>query len=210
MKRVLLTVILALWGTHPVHTYAQQRYDGPIIDMHLHAKTKIFRERQFCFPKPCEGAVTLAKNAADLKPMTLDAMARNNIVLGVISDKKNWVLPWTESEGDRFLTGIAFDDPSHVSLDELRDLVTSGRVQVLGELFSQYEGIAIDDPSLEPFFLRWPMSWIFPFLFMSWASAVPRISTRIWAIPCDLYLCFRSIQVCVFIWKMRAGRFSKR
>ena len=152
MKRVLLTVILALWGTHPVDANAQQRYDGPIIDMHLHATSKIFRKRQFCFPKPCEGAVTLAKDAADLKPMTLDAMARNNIVLGVISEKKDWVLPWTESEGEKFLSGIAFDDPSHVSLDELRDLVTSGRVQVLGELFSQYKGIAIDDPSLEPFF----------------------------------------------------------
>jgi predicted TIM-barrel fold metal-dependent hydrolase len=102
MKHVLLTVILIVWGTHPVDANAQQRYDGPIIDMHLHAKAKIFRERQFCFPQPCEGAVTLAKNAADLKPMTLDAMARNNIVLG--------------------------------------------------ELFSQYKGIAIDDPSLEPFF----------------------------------------------------------
>ncbi len=152
MKRMLLTVILALCGANPVETSAQHRYDGPVIDMHLHAKTEVSAERQYCFPKPCEGAATLVKNAAELKPMTLDAMARNNIVLGVISESQEKVPPWTESEGDRFLTGISFGDPSYVSLNELRDLFTSGRVQVLGEIHSQYQGIAIDDPSLDPFF----------------------------------------------------------
>ena len=149
--RTISATLLACLIAAPSSLHAQEHYDGPIIDMHLHAKTKVGAERQYCFPQPCEGAVTLVKNAADLKPMTVDAMARNNIVLGVISERKAWVLPWTESEGDRFLTGISFGDPSHVSLDELRDLVTSGRVQVLGEITAQYWGFAIDDPWLDPY-----------------------------------------------------------
>ncbi len=136
----------------PAEGQRPSRYDGPIIDMHLHAKTDIGPERRFCFPQPCEGAPTLAKSADDLKPMTLDAMARNNIVLGVVSETPEKVLPWTEAEGERFLTGILVADPRGVSLDHLRELFTSGRAQVLGEITAQYEDIAIDDPSLDPLF----------------------------------------------------------
>ena len=136
----------------PAEGQRPSRYDGPIIDMHLHAKTDVGRERRFCFPQPCEGAPTLAKSADDLKPMTLEAMARNNIVLGVVSETPEKVLPWTEAEGERFLTGILVADPRRVSLDVLRELFTTGRAQVLGEITAQYEGIAIDDPLLDPLF----------------------------------------------------------
>jgi len=153
MKAITVNIALFLL---PLASAAGQekagRYEGPIIDMHLHAKTEIFAERRFCNPQPCEGAVTRVKNAADLKPMTLEAMARNNIVLGVISETPERVLPWTESHRDKFLTGISFGHPSDVSLSELRNLFTSGRAQVLGEVHSQYEGYSLDDPSLDPFF----------------------------------------------------------
>jgi predicted TIM-barrel fold metal-dependent hydrolase len=146
---VVLTICCTFSVAAPVDPEA---YNGPIIDMHQHADAEIFRDKQFCFPQPCEGAPTKAKTAADLKPMTLDAMERNNIVLGVISEMPDNVLDWTASEGGRYLVGINIGDPDEIPLDELRELFTSGQAHVLGEIFSQYEGVAINDPSLDPLF----------------------------------------------------------
>lgn len=127
------------------------RYQGPIIDMHLHAQASIWSERQLCFPRPCEGGgPTLAKSADELKPMTDAAMARNDVVLGVISGALEAVLPWTEGEEGRLRTGVV--RPSRVPLDSLRALLASGRVQVVGEMNEQYFGIAVDDPALDPVF----------------------------------------------------------
>lgn len=146
---VLLTVCCSFATADPLDS---ARYQGPIIDMHQHADAEIFADRQFCFPQPCEGAPTRAKSAADLKPMTLDAMERNNIVLSVISEMPDNVMSWTASEGDKYLVGINIGDPNEIPLDELRGYFTSRRAHVLGEVFSQYKGVAINDPSLDPLF----------------------------------------------------------
>ena len=103
--------------------------------MHLHADDRIAgRERRYCFPKPCEGAPTQAKSADDLKRLTLGAMARNNVVLAIVSGLLDVVLRWTENEGARFRTGIVLLRPDDVPLDKLRALYTSGRAQVMGEI----------------------------------------------------------------------------
>ena len=130
------------------------RYVGPIIDVHLHALDTIAagRERRYCFPKPCEGAPTQAKNADDLKRLMLAAMARNNVVLGIVSGPLDVVLRWTENEGARFRTGVVLLRPDDVPLDKLRALYTSGRAQIIGEIGVQYSGIAIDDPSVDSLF----------------------------------------------------------
>ena len=152
MQRVILAVLTMYAAIAAAEPLVATPYDGPIIDMHQHADVEIFADRQFCFPQPCEGAVTKAKNAAELKPMTLEAMKRNNIVLGVISEMPDNVLEWAASERDKYLVGINIGDPEDIQLGELRGLFTSGKAQVLGEVFSQYKGIAIDDPSLDPLF----------------------------------------------------------
>ena len=96
------------------------RYDGPIIDVHLHAQTEIWSVRRPCRPAPCIDSATLAKSADELKPMTLKAMQRNNIVMGVVSEVPNKVLPWTNEDG-RFLTGILINTPDQYAVAELRD-----------------------------------------------------------------------------------------
>lgn len=127
-------------------------YSGPIIDMHLHAKAVIDRSTRFCFPQPCEGAPTLTKNAKDLKRLTIEAMIRNNIVLGILNDAPDNVLSWTEDEREIFMTGIDIGDPKDIDLPRIKELFTTGRAQVLGEIWSQYMGVPIDDPRLDPVF----------------------------------------------------------
>jgi uncharacterized protein len=148
----LAIVALFVMTSSPDTLLAQSvpRYDGPIIDMHLHAYASLFADRQYCFPQPCEGAPTKAKRADDLKPMTLLAMERHNIVMGVVSGPLDTVLSWAEGDRERFRAGVM--RPSRVPIAKLEELHRSGRLRVLGEMNEQYAGIPIDDPALDPLF----------------------------------------------------------
>lgn len=141
---------LALTFAGPALAEEPERYDGPIIDMHLHALEWRDAKRRYCFPQPCQGEETIAQDVAEVRAMTLEAMDRHGIVLGVVSGMPSEVLPWAKGEEERLLVGIMA--PSRVPFEELRTLFTSGRAQVLGEMNEQYFGIPIDDPSLDPLF----------------------------------------------------------
>jgi len=86
----------------------------------------------------------------ELRPAALAAMEKYNVVLAVVSGGRDEVLPWTDGAEDKFMTGIAIWRPDDISYTELKGLLESGRVQVLGELALQYEAVPIDDPSVDP------------------------------------------------------------
>ena len=148
----MLILLLAGCLIIPSPGRAGQYYDGPIIDTHQHADSELRATYRICLPRPCDAAATVAKTAAELKPMTLEAMRRNNIVLAVVMDNVANVQAWTDGEGDLMLTGLGVGDPKDRPVHTLRPLFVSGRAQVLGEIFSQYEGITLDDPGLDPYF----------------------------------------------------------
>jgi hypothetical protein len=154
MSRSSWAVVAALAASAaPTSTALGQkvsRYEGPIIDMHLHAIPNLFADRQYCFPQPCEGAPTRAKSVDDLKPMTLAAMERNHIVMGVISGPLDSVLSWTEGDQNRFRAGV--QRPTRAPIEKLEQLLRSGRIHVLGEITEQYAGIPVDDSALDPLF----------------------------------------------------------
>ena len=127
------------------------RYDGPIIDVHLHAEGEVSVENRPCKPAPCTRSPTLATSGAEIKVMTLAAMARNNVVLGLVSDLPARVFDWVEGH-DEFVVGVMVETPSDVGLPELRAWLESGRAHYIGEVTAQYAGVPIDDPSLDPLF----------------------------------------------------------
>ena len=57
-----------------------------------------------------------------------------------------------EAAPDRFIAAAAVFDPDLIDLDKLRAEYEAGRLGGLGEMGVQYEGIAADDPRLEPFY----------------------------------------------------------
>jgi len=149
--RIFALFFISLFlGLHSAFAFESGRYQGPIIDMHLHAQVDVGQKRQFCFPQPCVGALTQSDNAADVREGTLRAMIENNIVLGIVSDYPENVFHWVEGEEDRFWVGILY--PSEIPIDELEGYFTSGRARVMGEMGEQYKGIAADDPVLDPIF----------------------------------------------------------
>ncbi len=85
--------------------------------------------------------------------LALEAMDRNNIVLGVVTDDAlDRVYQWAEAAPGRFLTGAAVPSPSRWDTAFLRAEFEAGRLQVLGEIGTQYQGFAPNDPALDPFF----------------------------------------------------------
>lgn len=160
MKAATLPGLCALLLTASALAQDSERYNGPIIYMHLHGGHEAgkFRTepdgtplRRFCFPEPCFHSPARVQKASDIRPMTLEAMKKHNIVLGVLSDQPPGIFEWRTADPDRFLLGY-FMHPSEVGLSEFREQFQSGKFQVLGELAFQYDDIAIDEPLLEPMF----------------------------------------------------------
>jgi len=150
MKRcssLLFSISIFLMATSTIQAQDKRL---PVIDMHLHSQTTIWTDHRICFPQPCAGLPSMVNDPDELRPAALAAMEKYNVVLAVVSGGRDEVLPWTDGEEDKFMTGIAIWRPDDISYAELKGLLESGRVQVLGELALQYKAVPIDDPSVEP------------------------------------------------------------
>ena len=152
-----LTVALVLLSL-PAPATAQ----NPVIDVHMHALTAAQRDRAGvpmdppCAPAGCLPFSTIVREDADVMRLALDAMDRNNIVLGVISGMQlgagDDLRSWLSSSPGRFLAGSGFFNPVSADTAFLREGLSSGRIKVIGEIGSQYRGYAPDDEALEPFY----------------------------------------------------------
>ena len=158
MKKLHLALLLVVT---PAVAAAQENTRAPIIDMHLHGGYKAGKFqtepdgaplRRLCFPEPCVHHAAQVQKAADILPLTLEAMNRHNVVLGVVSDQPPPALAWKAADADRFMLGFFMRHPSQVGLSELGERFSSGEFQVLGELALQYRDVAIDDSLLDPMF----------------------------------------------------------
>ncbi len=134
------------------------RYEGPIIDMHMHANSVkrgadgVPLSRP-CNPMPCQGPPAQATTGEEVLNLTLEAMDRHNIVLGFLSQwPLNAVYRWVEAAPDRFIASPLIRDPDLIDLDQLRVEYDAGRLGGLGELALPYAGVSPSDPRLEPFF----------------------------------------------------------
>ena len=122
----------------------------PVIDMHMHSYTFIWDDKRICTPQPCEGLASKISDSDQLRPAALAEMEKYNVVLAVVSGVRDEVLAWTDGEEDKFMTGIEIWRPDDIAYSDLKHLLESGRVQVLGELALQYKAVPIGDPSVDP------------------------------------------------------------
>ncbi len=131
---------------------------GPKIDMHMHAWTSALRGPDGePFPIPClwpdcESRPTVVRTDEDVRDLALEAMDRHNVVLAVITDgidgNLDRVYEWADAAPGRFLAGAAVADPAQADTAFLQEEFAAGRLHVIGEIVSQYVGIAPNDPSL--------------------------------------------------------------
>jgi uncharacterized protein len=86
---------------------------------------------------------------------TIEQMDRSNVVKAVISgDEGDFEasLRWKAKSPERFIVGYCFDNPAKADLAFIRKEAKAGRLHVVGEIAPQYEGIAPNDPLLEPIY----------------------------------------------------------
>jgi predicted TIM-barrel fold metal-dependent hydrolase len=153
----------------------QARERLPIIDMHLHASAvapaaprlgrctpvsgypawdqrrpwpEVYAERMR--QPPCPDPVWSAPNDEALMRSTISTMERLNI-FGVLSGSAERVAAWRAAAPGRFWPGLGFQIRPESSPDTLRSLHRDGRLAVLAEVATIYDGIAPDDARLEPY-----------------------------------------------------------
>jgi uncharacterized protein len=175
MRRSILAGAALLLFSAPT---AAQR--PPIIDMHLHAlaadeqgppplgmctplrgfdawdQRRPYQEQfleRFQHP-PCPDPVWSPRTDDEVRSRTLAVMERLNVV-GVLSGPPERVEAWRRTRPERFIPGGELSLQPSQTVERFREMHRAGRLAVLGEVTTQYAGIAPDDPRLEPF---WAMA----------------------------------------------------
>ena len=122
----------------------------PIIDVHVHAY-----ERNDAWtrgaPNPVTGRPLTATTEQAHMQASLAEMRKYNIVKAVVSNHFPAVTRWQAAAPDRIIPSYGFDDPSVPDIGFLRSEHAAGRLMALGEIAIQYEGIAPNDPRMEPY-----------------------------------------------------------
>ncbi len=131
----------------------------PIIDMHMHAFDKMLRTPDGTpIPPPRYPDKSIMRGSAlvtrdeDLLRLTLEAMEKYNIVIGIISWDLKTVYEWKDSAPKKFLAGQIIRDPRTIDITALRKEFIEGKLDIMGEIAAQYRGYPPNDPALEPIY----------------------------------------------------------
>jgi predicted TIM-barrel fold metal-dependent hydrolase len=120
----------------------------PVIDVHLHSES--LANLKDWGPNPVTGKKTPESVEEHIK-QTLAEMDRYNIVLGIASGDLETVEKLRQAAPDRIWAGLSYGIPGH-PIENLRSLFQSGRLQILGEVCAQYDGLSPSDEVLDPYF----------------------------------------------------------
>jgi uncharacterized protein len=129
----------------PVAATGQSLDRYPVIDVHLHTMNQ-----RDLGPNPVTGAAPL-RSVEDHVRATVDAMKRNNIVLGIVGGPLDQLGAFRDVGGTRVWASPVFGSPS-IDLTELRNLYQAGALRAMGEITAQYEGLSPSSAELEPYF----------------------------------------------------------
>jgi predicted TIM-barrel fold metal-dependent hydrolase len=151
MKIRILSIVLLTVITSASHAQRNEQKPLPIIDVHVHVYAKDERWVHKV-PNPLTGQPMTATTEQAHMQATFDEMKKYNIVKIVASNDYPAVLRWKAALSDHIIASYGFDDPSTVDLDFLRKEHAAGRLMSLGEIGSQYQGLAPNDPKMEPIF----------------------------------------------------------
>lgn len=153
----------------------------PIIDMHLHARRlgSLDHAPPLCAPplasprwdnrRPIADGLTTAgpacpdpllpvSSGAEVQRQTLALLERRNII-AMASGEPEHIARWRAAAPERIIRGLdlrILPRPPSARFQarspaEVRALWKAGKFDVLGEVMAQYEGVAPDDPRLEPY-----------------------------------------------------------
>jgi predicted TIM-barrel fold metal-dependent hydrolase len=148
MKRTLLTFWIT--GLICASTSAQDHYEGPIIDMHVHAYVPgPISKLDFAWVP--EG-IEVSKTGEELMQGTLSEMRRLKVVKAWASGPTDVVMRWKEEAPDVFIASVEFYEvESFDSVNSIEAHIEAGRLEGIGEVVAQVAGMTPSDPFFEPY-----------------------------------------------------------
>ncbi|NNE77913.1 MAG: amidohydrolase family protein [Pricia sp.] len=145
----LVLVSISCWSQDtkvntPIEGKPSTTYSGPIIDMHSHAFDQLFFGGRD-YTNPLTGKTYKASSSIDsLRIETLAKFESHNIVKAMVSKGELWF--------DYAPEKIIIGNNHNYSVDQLRDRFNSGKLDVIGEVAPNYDGILPTDESLVKYF----------------------------------------------------------
>ena len=133
----------------PSATAADCGASGPIVDVHMHVypdSAPILAAR----PNPYTGVAEAKRNGAESLQAALREMERCGIVLAFVSGDYETALKRQHQAPGILRIAYAVDVPTPENLADIRRRHAEGRIAMIGEVSSQYEGVRPDDPRMEP------------------------------------------------------------
>ncbi len=168
--RIALLIIITVMGCFGA---SAQSPGKPIIDMHLHAFPVEFaagapgcpgdqgvlvlpldprEEFDFSILGACDDPFFASENDEALLQETLATMEQHNVRQAVTSGALKEITAWRAAAPDKIIPALNFAGGAKTSVKEFRRLHREDQFQVFAEITAQYQGLAADDPSLEPYF----------------------------------------------------------
>jgi uncharacterized protein len=171
------TLLAAIAFIAPLSVHGQSSV-APIIDMHLHAEhadnngpPPVFICAPFSYwpswdPKtggeaygervtkhpPCAHPLKSAVTDEELMQRTLEILKTHNVI-GLASGPPESIAKWKKSGRERIMPATDFDPSTgKPSVDELRQMVKSNQIIAIAEVGQQYDGVAANDPRMEPYY----------------------------------------------------------
>ncbi len=143
----------------------------PIIDIHVHSISMgSFQMGDMCpwfleempgtdpktgmsFPsKDCVDPWKPAKNDDELTEAFLETIERLNITAVVFCDNPKMLYRWKKAAPNRIIPGIGVSTPQDITVEAMRDSLSSGFYKVMSECAPQYQGMSPSDMSLDAYF----------------------------------------------------------
>lgn len=125
---------------------------GPKIDIHQHARKMAYEADGTPAINFITGNPSTAYSDESVITRTLEEMDKHNIVKSFICDSFEDVYKWMDYAPERFIPGVAIGgDPPQPSVEEIRREYKAGHIKGIGEITTQYAGLAPNDPKLDPY-----------------------------------------------------------
>src|SRR5690606_3527513 len=125
-------------------TPSSKNYEGPIIDMHIHAFNEGSPFFGMTHPPTLRGETFQGvASSREQKEETFERFQKYNIVKAMVSNGHLWFDELPET----ILIGRA-----NIGIDDMRIQHQEGDLQVIAEMAPFYEGVLADDPSQLPYF----------------------------------------------------------
>lgn len=143
---ITLFVLSCNQNTHQKEsdTELNEIYDGPIIDMHIHAFTDGEPLLGLTHPTTLRGQTFKGvESGQELKKQVLERFKKYHIVKAVVTDGERWI---NDAPDEILIAGA--DKP----IDSLQKQFDEGKLRVIAEMAPFYAGIKASDSSQLPYF----------------------------------------------------------